>query len=306
MNILVTGATGFIGSAFSRLALSRGHSIGGMMLPTEKIPAGLDANEKVTWFKGTLAEPPWQELAEFKPDACIHFAWIATPGIYLESPENENYFHWSREFVRRIREFGAQRIVAAGTCIEYRISNEKLSEDKTPIGPTTTYARWKDALRVALEEDARKNGFRFAWTRVFYPYGVGEHPARLCSSIIQKLGRGEKIELKTPNSTKDYIYIEDLAAAFLTVLETQFEGIINLGTGIGLTVKEIADSLGQMMHRPELIKEMDPPLVDPLGYVVADVSRLRSLGWKPEHDLRRGLDKLLANVGGGASLPASR
>ena len=296
MNILVTGATGFIGSAFSRLALSRGHSIGGMMLPTEKTPVGLDTSERMTWFKGTLAEPPWKEIQEFKADACFHFAWIATPGIYLESPENENYFHWSREFVRRIRKLGAQRIVAAGTCIEYRLSNEKLSEDNTPIQPTTTYARWKDALRVALEEDARKNGFRFAWTRVFYPYGVGEHPARLCSSIIQKLGRGDKIELKTPNSTKDYIYIEDLASAFLTVLEKEFEGTINLGTGIGLTVKEIAHTLGQMMHRPELIKEMDPPQVDPLGYVVADVSKLRGLGWEPAHDLRRGLEKLLANV----------
>lgn len=296
MKILVTGATGFIGSAFSRLAISRGHLIGGMMLPTEKTPSGLETSEMMTWFKGTLAEPLWNEIEQFKPEACVHFAWIATPGVYLESPENENYFHWSRELIRRVRAFGVRRVVAAGTCIEYRISNEKLSEDRTPIEPTTTYARWKDALRVALEEDAKKDGFRFAWTRVFYPYGVGEHPARLCSSIIQKLGRGEKITLKTPNSTKDYIYIEDLASAFLTVLEKQFEGTINLGTGIGLTVKEIAQTLGQMMQRWELIEEAVPPQVDPLGYVVADVSRLRGLGWKPEYDLRHGLEKLLASV----------
>ena len=296
MRILVTGATGFIGSAFARLAVSRGHSIGGMMLPTEKIPFGLEPCDSVTWFKGTLAEPPWREIQRFKPDACLHFAWIATPGIYLESPENENYFHWSREFVRRVHEFGAQRFVAAGTCVEYRISNEKLSEDKTLVEPTTTYARWKNELRLALEADSKNNNFKFAWTRVFYPYGVGEHPARLCSSIIQKLARGETIELKTPNSTKDYIYIEDLASAFLTVLEKQFEGTINLGTGIGITVKQIAQTLGEMMHRPELIKEMDPPQIDPLGYVVADVSKLLGLGWNPAHDLRRGLEKLLTSL----------
>jgi dTDP-6-deoxy-L-talose 4-dehydrogenase (NAD+) len=294
MNILVTGANGFIGSTFCRLALSHGHQIAGLIRPGNPLPAINSPGKTVTWLKGTLAEPPWKEIEKFKPEACLHLAWIATPGVYLESPENKNYFEWSRNFIGRVRELGAQQIVSAGTCIEYRISNEKLSEDKTPIEPTTTYARWKDALRMALEEDSKKNDFRFAWTRVFYPYGVGEHPARLCSSIIQKLGRGETIELKTPNSTKDYIYIEDLASAFLTVLEKQFEGTINLGTGIGITVKEIAQTLGQMVNRPELIKEIDPPQVDPLGYVVADVSKLRGLGWKPDHDLRRGLEKLLA------------
>ncbi|MEI9864251.1 MAG: NAD-dependent epimerase/dehydratase family protein [Limisphaerales bacterium] len=56
----------------------------------------------------------------------------------------------------------------------------------------------------------KRTGWQFCWGRVFYPYGVGEHPARLCSSLIQKLQRGEKLVLKTPHSRKDYIYIEDL------------------------------------------------------------------------------------------------
>ena len=52
-----------------------------------------------------------------------------------------------------------------------------------------------------------------------------------------------------------------------------------------------------------LIDEAIPPQIDPLGYVVADVSKLRGLGWKPQHDLRRGLEKLLASVRPGASVP---
>src|SRR5215467_11244121 len=151
MRILVTGATGFIGSAFSRLALSRGYQIGGLMLPTEQPPADLPADENLTWFKGTLAQPPWDAMAAFRPETCVHFAWVATPGVYLESPENENYFNWSLEFIRRVRQFGVSYILGAGTCIEYRIGNEPLSEEHTPIEPETTYARWKNALRLALE-----------------------------------------------------------------------------------------------------------------------------------------------------------
>src|SRR5262249_8666987 len=132
------------------------------------------------------------------------------------------------------------------------------------------------------------------WARIFYPYGVGEHPARLCSSIIHKLEANEPIVLKTPESTKDYIYIEDLAEAFLTVLEKQYQDVINLGTGLGHTVLQIAETLARLMEKPGLVKVAQPPVVDPLGFVVADASRLRNLGWRPAHDLESGLQKLLA------------
>jgi nucleoside-diphosphate-sugar epimerase len=189
---------------------------------------------------------------------------------------------------------GTHHLVGLGTCVEYQISDQKLSEERTPVAPTTTYARCKNDLRKTLEADARDHGFAFCWARVFYPYGPREHPSRLCSSIIQKLGQGEKIVLKTPNSTKDYIYIDDLAEALLCVVEQKFRGIINLGTGLGTTVKQIAQSLGEIMGRPELITELSLPQVDPLGYVVADITRLQQLGWRPACSMRQGLEKLVA------------
>ena len=217
MRILVTGATGFIGSAFCRLALSHGHEIAGLMLPTEtppfpgapaslpasgekaRTPAGMPALPgRMLWLKGTLADLPWRAIERFQPEVCVHFAWIATPGVYLESPENEDYLRWSLDLARRLRGLGTNHIVGVGTCIEYQITNAPLSETHTPVAPTTLYARCKNALREALEAEARRDGWHFCWGRVFYPYGVGEHPARLCSALIQKLRRGEKLVLKTP------------------------------------------------------------------------------------------------------------
>jgi UDP-glucose 4-epimerase len=84
-----------------------------------------------------------------------------------------------------------------------------------------------------------------------------------------------------------------LAEALLTVVEKQFRGTINLGTGIGVSVRQIAQTLGHMMSKSHLVEEANPPEIDPMGYVVADVSRLRGLGWRPAHDLHRGLEQLL-------------
>ena len=292
MKILVTGATGFIGSAFARLALTRGHEIGGMMLPTETPPAHVPAGERMQWIKGTLADLPWREIEAFKPEACVHFAWIATPGVYLESPENEKHLEWSLALARRLKGIGLSQFIGVGTCIEYKITNAPLHEEHTPVDPTTLYSRCKNTLRETLEAEAGQDGTQFCWGRVFYPYGVGEHPARLCSSLIQKFRRGEKLVLKTPHSTKDYMYIDDLAAAILLTVERKFQGTINWGTGLGISVRQIADAVAEMIGRPELVAEVSPPEIDPLGYVVADATKLLQLGWKPQHALKDGLVKL--------------
>ena len=166
---------------------------------------------------------------------------------------------------------------------------------RTPVDPTTLYARCKNVLRETLAAAAQKDGWDFCWGRVFYPYGVGEHPARLCSSLIQKLRRGEKLVLKTPNSRKDYIYIEDLAAAIVLTVEKRFTGTINWGTGKGISVREIADNLAVTLGKPDLVAVAEPPETDPFPFVVADVSRLGALGWRPAWTLDRGLQEMIGH-----------
>lgn len=296
MKILLTGSTGFIGSNFTRQALARGHQVAGLALPNEPLPADLPEGDNLRWLRGTLDDAPWNSIEAFGADACIHAAWITTPGVYLESPENFRFLESSKKFLATVRESGTKHIIGIGTCVEYKISGEPLSEEKTPVAPTTVYARCKNDLRLAMETQASAHGFTSCWARVFYPYGPGEHPSRLCSSIIQKLSRDETIVLKTPDSTKDYIFIDDLATALLAVTEKKFSGTINLGTGIGVSVREIARTLAGMMDKTGLVLEANPSQVDPFGYVVADNSRLRSLGWQPAYAMAQGLQKLLEKL----------
>src|ERR1043166_690749 len=157
MKILLTGATGFIGSTFTRLALARGHQLAALIIPSESIPAGLTANQNLHWLRGTLDDAPWKDIAAFAPDVCMHMAWITTPGIYLESPENFRFLESSIRFLRKIREAGTVHIFGLGTCVEYQITDQPLSEDRTPVAPTTPYAKCKDELRRTLESDAQQH-----------------------------------------------------------------------------------------------------------------------------------------------------
>lgn len=292
MKIFVTGATGFIGSVFCRLAQQRGHQVAGLFNPAQALPA----QATITWLPGRLNALPLRELTEFQPEVCVHSAWISTPGEYLESPLNEQHLCWSEELVQQLPKLGIRHFVGVGTCLEYQPGDARLVEDVASTSDATAYARGKNAFRKSLFAEAGRAGFTACWGRVFYPYGVGEHPARLCTSLIQKFKRGEKLTLKTPASTKDYIYIDDLAAAMLTTVEKKFQGTINWGTSEGISVRQIADTVAGMMGCPELVDEVSPPQVDPLGYVVADSTKLRNLGWRPEVDLATGIKRLLVSV----------
>jgi dTDP-6-deoxy-L-talose 4-dehydrogenase (NAD+) len=296
VRILLTGSTGFVGSAFLRLAVERGHEVAALVRPSRTLPTDVASARNIRWLRGTLAEAPWPEITSFAPEVCAHAAWISTPGVYLESPENHRFVEWSLDFLRRALDAGTKHLVVLGTCIEYEIGPAPLGEDRTPIAPSTTYARCKHELHLRLEQELAGRPVALSWPRLFTLYGPGEHPARLCTSIIQRLRRDQPVTLRTPDTTRDYIYIDDVARALLFLVERSFAGPINVGTGVAISIRAIAEKLSHILGKTGLVRFSDLPAPDPLGYVVGEVSKLRSLGWRPEMDLDEGLRRLAKHL----------
>ena len=290
--ILVTGGTGFVGRAFVSQLSASAHAVACLVRSPENLK-DLKWNQILV---GDLANPPWQEIERFRANVCVHCAWISTPGIYLSSPENKLHLEWSQSFLERLASTGVTHFVVLGTCIEYASESSPLSETTTLLNPLSHYAKAKNELRLWLEDFSLKNGTTFSWVRLFYPYGVGEHPQRFCSLLIQKFLRREGVAVKTPGSLKDYVHINDVGRALRTIVESRSVGPINLGSGCAVRMGDLAYEIASLCGSEQYLSLSDPPEIDPFPRVIADSSKLRALGWSPQVELKEGLKSLVAQL----------
>jgi nucleoside-diphosphate-sugar epimerase len=289
MKILVTGATGFIGRAFCQEAVRRGHRI----LALTRKPDAVTTSE-IELAIGSLEETPWDTVKRFAPEAALHLAWIAEPGVYLNSPENELWLEQSKAWFRRLIEIGVPYLAGTGTCIEYAASNEPLHETTSQIEPAFPYSKAKVALFEWLRDFS---GVTWTWFRVFYPYGADEHPNRYTSVMVRELRAGKTLSINTPNSVRDYIEIRDAAAAFCQALESRMFGAVNIGTGTGITIENLGIRLANLLHSDEEFIQRKPNAVpDPTPVIVADAGRLRRSGWEPKVSIAQGLQHLIDSI----------
>jgi len=194
--------------------------------------------------------------------------------------------------VRAFADAGGQRVVTAGSCLEYDWSHGHCSEDTTPCLPHTTYGVCKHALQLLTSELASRAGMSSAWARVFFLYGPYEHPDRLVSSVIRSLLAGQPARCSHGKQIRDYLYVQDVADAFVELLDSDVTGPINIASGHSITLREIVERAADLLERRSLLQlgaipaaPTDTPLV------VGDVSRAaRELPqWQPRVGLEEGL-----------------
>lgn len=290
MKVFVTGASGFIGRAFCREAQARGFEL--LCLTRDRHPPGGLGSRSIP---GSLAEMPWTEVERFAPEAALHLAWIATPGVYLRSPLNAALLEQSKSMLEGLAQRGVAHLAVAGSCIEYAPGSAPLRESSSPTLADSPYAEAKCRLHDWLADRDGGCGASGSWLRIFYPYGPGEDPGRLTTSFLEQLAAGEPLSLRTPASVKDFIFVSDLARALCCVLEARLEGAVNLGTGTGTSIRRIAELCAVAAGADRsLVRDADEITEDPRPRVVADTTRIRSTGWRPSVTLEAGVDRLRA------------
>ena len=156
-----------------------------------------------------------------RPTHLFHGAWMATPGIYLSSPENLDWMQAGVAFVRAFAEQGGQRFVGVGSSAEYAASDVPCEEDYTPLQPSSVYGECKVALWYAVQALARHHKMKAAWGRLFLPYGPGDAPARLIPTAVSHLRANKPLSLSHGEQKRDFIYAPDAARMFMRILNSE-------------------------------------------------------------------------------------
>jgi len=290
--VLITGATGFIGRQCLPLLPAKDYEV-----HAASIDAPRQDSAAAHWYRVDLLDTRQVAdlMKEVQPSHLLHFAWYAVPGKYWTSLENVHWVQASLDLLQAFVLQGGQRAVMAGTCAEYDWDYGYCSERVTPLSPETMYGTYKHALQMMLHAFAKQTDLSAAWGRIFFLYGPHEYSDRLVPSVIRSLLRGEPARCSHGNQVRDFLYVEDVAAAFVALLESEVSGAVNIASGIPITLKEVIYSIADRFNRRDLIQlgAVPSPPNEP-GLLVADVQRLREeVKWYPKYGLDEGLDQTI-------------
>jgi len=232
MKILITGAGGFIGSHVTRLLVRQGHEVHATILGEHDTVRIRDLLPRLRVIPCNLENAAERDacLDAVRPELCIHLAWYAVPGKYLNALENFGSLDATLSLARTLAALGCRRFVGIGTCFEYEHAGKILSET-SPAKPRSLYAACKLAAALVLEQFARLTPMQIAWVRLFYQYGPDEAPQRLMPYAITTLLKGQTLKLTPGEQVRDFLHIEDVASGIVAAAQSALTGVVNVASG---------------------------------------------------------------------------
>ena len=287
----MTGATGFIGRNALVPLLRAGYEVHATFQRESLAVPG------IKWHACDLLDQrsATDLVRSLEPTHLLHLAWYAEHGKFWSSPLNVDWTAASLHLLRAFEEIGGTRVVMAGTCAEYDWEESLYVENQTRLAPRSLYGVAKNSLRAIADCFCETRGISFGWGRIFMVYGPFEDPNRFVPSIIRKFLLGEVAHCHAGESRRDYLHSSDAANALVALLSSDVQGAVNIASGEGVRIKDVAEALALLTQSENLLE------VSPSNYsqsnpaiLVADTRRLRDeVRWVPEILLDTGLREIV-------------
>jgi nucleoside-diphosphate-sugar epimerase len=251
----VTGATGFVGSQILRSLLDNGRSVRVLYRDPAHVDGLREEPSLELVHTPDLFTESRERLIELLDDSdtLVHAAWYAEPGEYLTSPLNLTCLTGTLNMANAFSRIGGKRFVGLGSCAEYDTSSGVIPTD-TPLAPSTLYAACKVSAFQVLQHFLQAESISFAWCRLFYLYGEGEHERRLVPYIRKQIEADEEVLLTRGEQVRDFLDVKDAAKMIADVVMGDQEGPVNICSGEGVTVRQLAESIADKYGRRDLLR----------------------------------------------------
>lgn len=233
-----------------------------------------------------------QLIQHVRPTHCIHLAWIATPGIYTTSEENHAWKNASLHLFSELINNDVEHITGIGSSFEYDWSNGHCIEGITPLEPNTLYGTCKRDCGLQLLEMASKAGVTASWGRVFFLYGPDEPEKKLVAATINALLRKTTVDTSAGTQLRDYMHVDDVAAAIHHLTMHECIGDYNISNGTAVTVRSIVEQIEHATRTKGLVQYGARPMAahEPI-LIEGNSKKLQSTGWTTKYTLESGIQQ---------------
>lgn len=298
--VLVTGAGGFIGSRVVKALLNGGAGVRALIGPVRGSGQVLDSPslENVT---ADISDAAAVEQITRGVHIVIHMAGPPSVADSFDHPTAfaKTHVAGTATILDCCRKAGICRFVYISSAEVYGRPRSAVVTENHPIAPRSPYAAAKAGAEHFVRAFAMNFGMPSLILRPFSVYGAGAPSCGVVRTILRMAQFEDMVVLRDLTPVRDYCFVDDVAEAIVRSCTVLMDDIatINIGSGIGISVGELAQTVLGVLGRSIPIREegkIDRPSNAEIYSLVADRTLAAELlGWQPNTDLETGIRRSL-------------
>jgi GDP-mannose 4,6-dehydratase len=312
--VLITGVTGFIGSHLAQRLVDDGADVYGVARRVAGRSLAMLGTllQDITLVSGDVSDyvSVRNAVKTVNPDVIFHLAALSPVRDSFERPfeyQQANYIGTMNvaHSMLELQDPNTRKLIAASTAEVYGIHPNEPLKETLPLHPSSPYAVSKAAGDLYLRMMFHSFGLNGAVLRPTNSYGRKFDTSFMIEYLITQMLRGEKIYIGSPDSIRDYMYVDDHVNAYVLAMKNQKANrqVYNVGTTIGVSNRELAIMIAEKIgfdkgniafgsYPPGY--PYRPPISDQTSIILDSAKIRKDLGWAPTVSLSEGIDKVIS------------